>query len=223
MNKLKHLREKAVLLRKKGKTLTQICKMLNRSKTTVYYWIKDVEIENKTAFLRTKKVNVGKAQKKASLATRRKFQKIHKEYREKAIQLWDGGLNKDSEFKQFIMYYWCEGTKKGKHAVSICNSNLYLMKFAKKWFERININDKKFDCGIQMHGDQDEEKLVSFWEKEIGVKGIRIIRKSNSGKMIGRNWNSMLGVFTIRFSDAYVKTMIDTWIELYEDEVKNLI
>ena len=37
--------------------------------------------------------------------------------------------------------------------------------------------------------------------------------------MSGRNWNSKFGVLTMLFNDAYVKTMIDTWLSLYEKEI----
>jgi len=212
--KFDHIREKAVVLRKSGKSLGDICNMLNRSKTTVYYWIKDVEIENINAFLNTKKQKVALAQKKASLAIRKKFRLLHEESRKEAEKLWNESLKNDFSFQQFIMLYWCEGYKKTKNSVSLANSDISLLKLGKKWIEKLTKRPlSKIEYLIQLHEDQDEKKLFDFWTQELNIDKIKISRKTNSGKMKGRNWNSEYGVLTIRIGDSYLKTKIDFWIE----------
>lgn len=51
MVKLLHLKAKAIEFREKGYSLNDICKRLNKGKSTVFYWIKDTIIIDKNAFL----------------------------------------------------------------------------------------------------------------------------------------------------------------------------
>ncbi len=216
MNSLKHLRDKAVYLRKKGYSLTDIMKMLGKQKTTVYYWIKDVEIEKKNVFLKTKKMKNKNSCIAAGKATRRKFRKIHKEYKARAEEFWK--QNRDNpRFTEFVMAYICEGYKKTKHEVSICNSDPVLMYFFYQWFKKLNINNKGMVFKIQIHVDQNESQLKDYWNKYFGSDlNITCLRKSNTGKMARRKWASLHGVLSMTIHDAYCKTMVDTFITLYK-------
>ena len=220
MNKFKHLREKAVSLRENGYSLPDICRMVNKSKTTVYYWIKDVEMKRVNVFLKRNKEKIKLSTLKAGLAQRRKFKKIHNEHKEQAIKLWENYLVNDNDFKKFIMAYACEGDRKSKHQVGICNSNFILMDYFHKWFKVINFHNKKFDYFVQLHLDQDSEEIISYWKQILGVSEIKTLMKSNSGRMKGRNWNCKYGVLTIRFCDAYLKSMISTWMKLLYNELE---
>lgn len=66
-------------------------------------------------------------------------------------------------------------------------------------------------------------KVVNYWKALLNIPEIETMRKSNSGKMSRRNWNSKYGVLTIRFFDTYLKTMINTWLNLLYTEIENEI
>lgn len=220
MKKFEHLREKALCLRKDGKSLNDICEMLNRSKTTVYYWIKDVEIINKNAFLNTRKQKINKAQKNAALSTRRKFKLLHDVAREEAIKFWEENKEKQ-DFILFVMLYWCEGYKRTKHTCSVVNSDHRLMKLALKWLS--SLSKKKVNYEVRLHEDQNEQGVVNFWKNELNItEEIKTLKKSNSGKMKGRNWNSKNGLLEISVYDAYLKTKIDTWIDFQRELIDSL-
>jgi hypothetical protein len=216
LNSLNHLKEKAILFRKNGMSLTDIQKRLSRNKTTIYYWIKDVEIEKNNVFLKTKRLKNKKSLIAAGRANRKKFLEKHNEYTKKADIFWKDNKD-DPEFKEFIMGYICEGDKKDRHSVSICNSDNVLMKFFYKWFVKINIHNKPIQSRIQMHVDQKEEELKKYWNNQLGLDlSIKCMRKSNTGKLYRRSWASKYGVLTIRFFDSYAKTMLNYYIEEYK-------
>lgn len=219
MNKNKHLRKKAIQLRENGYSRNDISSMLGRSKSTVYYWIRDVEIKKPNAFLMRTKRNNKEAARKAALAVRRKFEILHEQSREKARSDWDGGLKESSDFRLFLMLYWCEGWRKSRHCVAIANSDSNLIRLADEWLRRINTANKKMDYSIQVHADQNVVELVDYWERVVGSKEISIMHKSNSGQLRGRNWASMHGVFTIRLWDAFTRTKMDEWLKLLGEEL----
>ena len=119
MKNTEYIREKAVKLRENGYSLPDICERLNRPKTTVYYWIKDVEIKKMNMFLRRKKQNVSLACQRAGRSSRKRFKALHDKSRLEAEQAWNDGLKNNELFKMFIMAYCCEGTRRGKHSVGI--------------------------------------------------------------------------------------------------------
>lgn len=219
MNKFKHLREKAVKLRENGESLNQICKMLNRPKGTVLYWIKDVEIKKTNIFLHNALERNKLSCIKAGQTVRKKFLKIHRKAKEQAKQEWHEGLKDNEEFKLFLMLYWCEGHKKAKHTLGIANSDSSLIFLGKKWFNKINYHNKKLLYTIQLHIDQDEEEVLNYWKDLLNISEIKVTRKSNSGKMSGRRWNSKYGVLTVLIHDAYLKTKLDYWISQLENSL----
>ena len=221
MKKYDHIKEKAVELRQKGYSLTDICKMLNRGKTTVYYWIKNVEVLKRNVFLKRQVINVKRATIEAAKATRKKFKDIHETYRKNAEQLWESTYKNDSYFNFFLICYLTEGDRKDKFTVGICNSDLRFMRFCLKWFRLLNRNNKKIQFQVQMHVDQNENDIKRYWRRELGAaEKVTVLRKSNTGKMHRRNWNSKYGVLSIRFFDAYIKTMINTWMELIKNKLE---
>lgn len=68
------------------------------------------------------------------------------------------------------------------------------MVYFKKWFETLNIRDKKIEYRVQIHVDQNPAEIIDYWKKVLQIKEVVIMRKSNLGKMSGRSWNSKYGV-----------------------------
>ena len=56
--------------------------------------------------------------------------------------------------------------------------------------------------------------LVNFWSNLLHVdKGtIRIVRKSNSGRLSGRNWCSKYGVINVCANDTYLRSKLEAWM-----------
>lgn len=219
MKKYKHLKEKAKKFRKDGKSIDDICHRLNKSKSTVWYWIKDVRIEKPNVFLKNWKHRNSISQRKAALATRKKFQRLHQDAKCLAKTEWKN-LKNNTSFLHFLMLYWCEGFKRTKHVVQLSNSDSDLVVFGTDWFRRLNYNSKEIHFRIQIHEDQDEQRVIDYWKKLLSIDNIHVMRKTNSGKMSGRNWNSKYGVLAVYIADAYLKTKIDYWLEEFAKRLK---
>jgi hypothetical protein len=210
MKKYEHLRKKALIFRKDGFSLREICERLNLSKSSVYYWIKDIPLQ------RPRRVCCVAA----GIATKEKFKKLRDAAYNEGVAEADT-LFKNILFRDFIIAYMCEGYKKNRNAVCIANSDPDIIKLGYYWIKKLA--KRKVDVWLQYHCDQNLDGLKSFWAKELGIRRgtIGVQRKSNSGKLAGRNWSSKFGVLSVRTSDTYFRSKIDAWINYIKNSWKN--
>ena len=125
-----YIRQKAVDLRVGTKlTIDEIADRLALSRSTVFHWVKDVPIPE------TRRQTA--ARQRASDANRdRARRKREAAYREGVRQY--PGLIAEPTFRDFICMYIGEGTKKGRHYVSLCNSDPAVVKLAQAWMLRLS-------------------------------------------------------------------------------------
>lgn len=206
-----HLRAKAKELYAQGLTLPEIAEHLNKSKGTVHYWLKDVPKRGtsekvKLSAMRASKVNKAKAEARRVV------------YREAAQELVPR-LSDDPCFRDFVMLYLTEGTRKsrGGCVVAVANSNPKILKLATKFIRDLVKKEPTF-C-LQYHVDQDPHALAEFWATivETTPDKITLQRKSNSGLLAGRSWASRYGVLTVRTGSVEVRTMLGVWMDALQD------
>ena len=140
----------------------------------------------------------------------------HRENREAAY--WQGraeapALLAESGFRDFVVLYLAEGYKRGRNAVSICNSDPAVMELAHVHLSVLA--ERGLDYGLQYHRDQDPDALRAFWADRLGIEPeqIALQRKSNSGGLKGRKWRSRYGVLTIRIGDTHLRARLEAWMD----------
>ena len=213
MNKYKHLKEKAIVLRKNGKSLNDISEMLSLNKATVYYWIKGEKLPT------TDKQR--ESARAAGIATKKKHDTLRQEaYREGEKEYVS--LIAQPTFRDFVVLYLTEGYRRTRHAVSLGNSNPQIVKLAHYWMSRLKNPKRPLDFTVQCHVDNDENEIRKFWADVLGIQPsrVKITRKSNSGELSGRQWRSVNGVLTVRVSDTYFRSRVDAWMTLLQQEWK---
>lgn len=122
-------------------------------------------------------------------------------------------------FKEFVALYIAEGSKRERSKrersqVKICNSDADVMTLSVHWLRVLAERTLRFS--IQYHVDQDVEELRTFWGTLLGFppEDLRLQRKSNSGKLAGRQWRSRHGVLSVRVSDTMPRARLQAWIDL---------
>jgi hypothetical protein len=123
-----HLREKAISLRTtRHMTLDEIVERLALPKTTIYYWIKDIPIP------RTDKQS--EAQRNSTAAMQAKFAALRATaYQQGLAEAPE--LLQNPTFRDFVVLYMAEGTKRDRNKVGFVNSDPKLVKLAHDWFSR---------------------------------------------------------------------------------------
>lgn len=190
-------------------TIDEIAERLALSRTTVFYWVKDIPIPE------TRKQSA--ARQRASDANRDQARKKRDRAYAEGLAMYPD-LIKEPTFRDFICMYIGEGTKKGRHAVALCNSDPEVVKLAQVWITRFSRNP--VDYSVQFHADQSLDELRRFWSSELNIEPgqIKFFRKSNSNKLTGRTWRSKFGVLMVRCSDTYLRAKMGAWMDLLKAE-----
>lgn len=205
------LREMARRLRQEENlTIDQLAARLALSRTTVYYWVRDLPIERQS-WLGTP------AQRKGCRAMQRKHRLLREEAYERGRAEF-ATLATDPIFRDFVNLYIAEGYKRCRNRVSVGNSDPAVVKLS---IHRIRVFARnKIICSLQYHADQNPDQLRAFWAAKLGVsaEAIQLQRKSNSNGLKGRKWRSRYGVLTVCTNDTLLRARLQGWIDRLQEE-----
>lgn len=205
-----HLREKAIELRTQhNMTLEAIMERLALPKTTIYYWIKDLPIP------RTEKQSA--AQVLRSEKVRVKYAKLREAaYQEGIAQAPE--LLQDLTFRDFVVLYMAEGSKRHRNKLAFANSDPRLIQLAYKWMKLLS--KRSFFFSLQYHADHDVEELKQYWALllDIPPDKIRPTRKSNSEKLSRRQFRSVHGLLSVETGDTYLHSRMQAWMDIVKSQ-----
>ena len=212
--KYEHLRAKAIELRTQNRmTLTEIMECLGLPKTTVYYWIKDIPIPPREGNPRPRTP----AQLDADQRQRDRYAALRDEAYQQGLEEAPE-LLKDPLFRDFVVAYMCEGTKRRRNEVAFVNSNANMVRLAYRYI--LQFSQRKIRYGLQYHVDQNPEELKNYWAEQLGIDPeiIKEQRKSNSNQMTGRKWRSIHGLLTVTTGDTYFRARLQGWMDFVENQ-----
>jgi transcriptional regulator with XRE-family HTH domain len=206
----KYLREKARELRTKKKlTIDELSERLLVSRTTIYYWVRDIPIP----YTRDPAL----AQQRASRTTRKK----HRLKREAAYEEGRASyaeLAADPTFRDFVNLYIGEGYKRSRNRVALGNSDPSVVALASLWIRRLGAN--KVTYRLQYHVDQDPAELCQFWSWILNapIGAFCLQRKSNSNQLTGRIWRSRFGVLSVDCADTMLRARLEAWMDRVKED-----
>ena len=205
-----HLRDKAIELRTQhNMTLDDIVERLALPKTTIYSWIKDVPIP------RTEKQS--DAQRARAAQVKQKYALLREAaYQEGIVQAPE--LLTDPTFRDFVVLYMAEGTKRQRNKLGFVNSDARMVKLAHSWLKRLST--RSFFYGLQYHTDHDVDKLKQYWANllDISPDDIHLTRKSNSGQLTGRQFRSVYGLLSVETGDTYLRAKMQAWMDIIKSQ-----
>lgn len=203
-----YIREKALELRRdRGMTIDEIAERLALPRGTIYSWVRDIEIARKPGWKdRTA------AQKLGTRAMQEKFERL-REYAYNCGRHGFHGLAEDTTFRDFVSLYIGEGYKRCRNTVAIANSDPQVVELGYRWIRRFTEN--KISFYVQHHADQDPQMLREFWSNRLGIEPerVKLLPKSNSGRLNGRTWRCQFGVMSVRVSDTQLRARVQGWID----------
>jgi hypothetical protein len=207
-----YIREKARDLRRKKKlTSDELAERLAISRTTIYYWVRDIPIPRSGAgWPKT-------AQQLGTKAMQSNFSRLRDAaYEEGSYEFWE--FAEDWCFRDFVVLYMAEGYKRSRHTVSLANSDPEIIKLAWRWIDRFSRNATILR--VQHHGDQVPAELTDFWSRELGIAHelIRMHRKKNSGQLRNRVWRCKHGVASVTAHDTLFRAELEAWMDCVRSE-----
>jgi excisionase family DNA binding protein len=204
-----YLRDKARQLRSsKGMTIDELAARLSISRTTIYYWVRDIPIPGG----RSGGGWPESARRKGTLAMQRKYRALREAAYETG-RLEFGELAAAPGFRDFVCLYLAEGSKRSRNVVAICNSDPAIVSLGARWIRRFAANPLSYS--IQYHADQNLTELRTFWSQQLSIDpaSIRLQRKSNSNGLSGRTWRSRYGVLTVGAADTSFRARLEAWMD----------
>lgn len=160
--------EKALVLRKTGKSIKKIATILGVSVSIVSVWCRGVELtEQQKEKLKRRKIRVRHLRRLAKQSHLAKISRVKKLLEDAKAEIRP--LSKQELFLTGLALYWAEGFKSIKEGrLGFCNSDPKMIKFIIKWFEKVlKIKKENFILRTEFnetHKDREEE-IKHFWSK----------------------------------------------------------
>jgi len=193
-------------------SLTDICERLGMGKTTVWYWIKDIDVKITQTHRQTRAQKIGSQSNKRKCATRRQ-----QWYDEAMTSVKHDGLT--DELRDFVVMYMGEGFRRNRNVVKICNSNPTIMLMSHRVMRRES-EKHRFEYALMYHTDNDISMLQNYWSKLLGVNPKQIVPslQSNSGKLSKRQWRCVHGCLHISVNDTKFRMRLQAWMDYITEQ-----
>lgn len=168
------LHEKAIILRKQGKSYGEIKKELNVSKSTLSDWLKNYPLTNEQLlrlknliYLRVEKCRITRENKRNE-----RYEQIQKEELDK----WTP-LSKKELYLAGLFLYWGEGNKSLKGSISLNNTDPSVVNFFLYWLVKIlNFEHKKIRVYVHLYNDMNIEEELNYWSKQLNLPRSQFIK-----------------------------------------------
>lgn len=213
-------KQKAIELRKKGYSYSEILKKIFVAKSTLSLWLRSVGLSEKQKQRLTKKKLA--AAFRGAMARKKQRRVITEKIKSKAKE--EIGKLTDRELWLLgIALYWAEGTKEKAHAARLqfANSDPEMIKLFLKWVQRvfkIPKSDIRFSIHLHETAKNRIDEIQKYWQKVASSpfsQFQKIIWKKHNiktnRKNIGKEYRGLLKITIIKSSNLTRK--VSGWIE----------
>lgn len=171
------IKQRARALRRRGKSMTEIGKIFGINKSTLSYWFHNITLSQKQTnqLQKSKLVALGRARKLAVVAHNKKKEERIKDAKNEATTSFKRVDMKDVDIREACLaaLYLGEGFKKNKE-FGLGNSNPNIVKlFLSLAIGVYGIPKEKFYGELHLRADQNAEKMINFWSKELKISHTR--------------------------------------------------
>ena len=159
-------KQKAIKLRLKGMSYSQIKEKLGIGKGTLSVWLENYPLSpERIRELRDKNPRRienyrNTVRKKRETILKNAFEKAKKDI---------GVLNNRELFIAGLFIYWAEGGKTKNRSLSLTNTDPSMLKFFIKWLELMNIPKNKLKVNLHLYSDMNISRQISFWSNELKI------------------------------------------------------
>ena len=209
-------KEKAIELRRSGKSYSDINKNLGIPKSTLATWFKNEEwsIEIRDRLGREQSLAFPKKLEALIRANKERWAKTRQNYRDQA-KIEFAKLKDNPLFIAGLMLYWGEGDKGRKGSqVKLANTDPIMIRIFYSFLKDIiAVPADKINIWLLLYPDLIDRVQKNFWSK---ATGIPLSQFKNSIYIQGRHPTKRLsyGVCNIYVSSREFKEKILTWLDL---------
>lgn len=208
-------KQKAILLRKNGRSIKEIARIVDVSKASVSTWVRDITLTQSQKKLLKKKGFTTIAIEK------RRLSRIKNENTKKGLIINEA----KKDFSEIslrdlkligTMLYWAEGGKTRSNMVRISNSDPEMILVMMSFFRKIcGVPENKFRGHIHTHSQENVKKSEKFWSSTSGIPRKQFFKTYSKPSIAGKNKRHSLpyGTFDIYVCDTKLFLKIKGWTE----------
>lgn len=185
------LREKAVELRKQGKSYKEIQESLkiNIPKSTISYWFKNIKFsdEENQKIKNRNLLSIKESRLKAFAVIREKRENYLHSIVSRVEKFSSTLDNKNTAKIALTMLYITEGSRSAKGSVCFGNSDPYIVSlFLRLLRFCYNIDEQKLRCTVQCRADQNIKQLEKFWFEITGINKKQFCKPQFDPRTLGK-------------------------------------
>ena len=211
-------REKALTLRKQGKSYSQIKKLLKLSKSTLSVWLRDYPL-SKQRIRELRDWNEQRIEKYRETMRKKRELRLKQYYKEQKKVLFP--LNKREFFLSGLFLYWGEGSKTST-TLSISNTDPSIIKFFIDWLTKnLLVPKEKIKIQLHLYTDMNIKKELKFWSEILNIHFKQFIKpyiKKTSSARINHKGGFGHGTCNARVGDARLAERIHVTIKIIADK-----
>jgi len=212
------LKEKALILRQNGRSLGEIAKALNISKSTASLWTSDVKI-NEEGLERIQKQKKLSQDKGHQIQHEKKLMRLKAAEDEAQILLEKAKNDKNKELIALAIMYWCEGNKNDVK-IGFTNSDPNLVRtFLVMLQSNFKIDKTRIKICLHLHDYHNEQEMLGFWSFATGIplnQFNKTFKKPSLHKYSSKDYK---GCAQITYGDSHVARVLlsfaKSFIKLY--------
>lgn len=157
-------KEKAIQLRLKGMSYSQIKQELGLSKSTLSGWLSEYPLsEKRIKELRDR--NPRRIENYRNTMRRKREDRLNGVYEKARKDI--GRLNKREVFLCGLFLYWGEGYKTAHMTTAIANTDPAILRFFVKWLKALDIPLGKVKVKIHIYKDMNRIETIKYWKKQL--------------------------------------------------------
>lgn len=181
-------KERARLLRKRGKSYSEIKQLLGVSKGTLSQWLRDMPLSAEQ-LRQLRDLNPRSIER---------YRETRRNQREARLELAYGNAKRDIDvitprelFIAGLYLYWGEGAKTTRHSTLLANTDPAMIRAFLDWLDIVGIPRASVRVKLHIYKDMDAKEEIRYWCKETGLsnKNFRppYVKKSNLSSITYKN------------------------------------
>ena len=212
-------KSKAIALRKRGMSMGEIATTLSVAKSSVSYWVRDVELTNKQRVILNKNGHSIDAIEKRRIARMENTQKRRIGFMSKASNEVQQ-LQTDPLWCIGVALYWGEGGKT-QQVTRLSNSDPAVIKIMVRFFERYSgMQKSKYRAHVHTYSNKNALRAVDYWSKVSGIPKNNFYKTyvKQSSASLKKRETLPFGTIQIYLHDTVFFFRLMGWIEKLKEQ-----
>jgi predicted transcriptional regulator len=160
------LRNRALEMRKKGMSYSQIREELGVSKSTLSKWLSDYPLSRE-------RINELRGSSERRIEKYRETRAKNREIKQAAIykKLSEeiGLISKRELFLAGLFLYWAEGTKASPGSIIMTNTDPDMLRFFIDWLSSQGVDKSKIRGYLHLYSDMNIDLQTKYWSESLGI------------------------------------------------------